>query len=81
MALTIRYAEAVLSGRVENNVFNGLLEAMCTDLSKAERGVGLQNFNYAPAWDELCHIIYIVSLRAYRILRTYFPARTPRSFR
>ena len=54
---------------------------MCTDLDKTKRGVGLQNFKYAPAWDELCHIIYIVSPRAYRILRSYFPARTPRSFR
>lgn len=54
---------------------------MCTDLDKTRRGVGLQNFKYAPAWDELCHIIYIVSPQAYRILRSYFPARTPRSFR
>lgn len=54
---------------------------MCTDLDKTERGVGLQNFRYAPAWDELCHIIYIVSPRAYKILRSYFPAPTPRCFR
>ena len=77
----MRYAEAVLNESATNEVFNGLLEAMCTELDKAERGVGLQNFKYAPAWDELCHIIYIVSPRAYRILRDYFPARTQRSFR
>ncbi|KAF9784786.1 hypothetical protein BJ322DRAFT_1196341 [Thelephora terrestris] len=77
----IKFAEAILSGKIKNKVFNGLLEAMCTDLDKTKRGVGLQNFKYAPAWDELCHIIYIVSPRAYRILRSYFPARTPRSFR
>ncbi|KAF9780748.1 hypothetical protein BJ322DRAFT_1011530 [Thelephora terrestris] len=77
----IRYTEAVLSGKATNEVFNGLLQAMCTELDKADRGVGLQNFKYAPAWDELCHIIYIVSPRAYRILRDYFPARTKRSFR
>lgn len=77
----IRLAEAVLSGQVNNEVFSGLLEAMCTDLDKKERGVGLQNFRYAPAWDELCHIIYIISPRAHRVLRDYFPVRTTRSFR
>lgn len=77
----IRVAEAVLSGQIKNEVFSGLLQAMCTDLDKSQRGVGLQNFKYAPAWDELCHIIYIISPRAYRILRSYFPGRTMRSFR
>ena len=77
----VRYAEAVLSGEATNEVFNGLLEVMCTDLEKTNRGVGLQNFKNTPAWDELCHIIYIVSPRAYRVLRDYFPARTQWSFR
>jgi hypothetical protein len=77
----IRYAEAILNGEIKNEVFNDLLEAMCVDLDKTQRGVGLQNFKYAPAWDELCHLIYIVSPRAHWLLGNYFPVRTSRSFR
>ena len=54
---------------------------MCTDLDKTQRSIELQNFKYAPAWDEFCHIIYIVSPRAHQILRSHFPVCTDRSFR
>jgi hypothetical protein len=54
---------------------------MVTQSDKAERGVGLQNFAYAPAWEELCHIIQIHSPRAYEALREYLPMPTRRNLR
>ena len=48
---------------------------------REERGVGLQNLRYAPAWDELCHIINIHSPRAYRALSEFLPMRSERSHR
>ena len=32
------------------------MEAIVTKYDREERGVGMQNFHYAPAWDKLCHI-------------------------
>ncbi|PPQ87311.1 hypothetical protein CVT25_002061 [Psilocybe cyanescens] len=48
--------EGALSGKYNNQVFNGLLEAMVTKYEKEEHGVHMQNFYYAPAWEEMCHI-------------------------
>ncbi len=50
-------------------------------LNTPERGVGLQNFTYAPAWEELCHIIQIHSPRAYGALKEYLPMPDKRSLR
>ena len=52
----VRYAQGALSGKYDNEVFNGLLHAMVTKYDKDERGVGMQNFSYAPAWEEMCHL-------------------------
>lgn len=54
---------------------------MVAKLDRDERGVGMQNFRYAPAWDEFCHSIKISSPRAYRVLQEHLPARSERSFR
>lgn len=62
-------------------MFNGLLEAMVQKHDREDRGIGLQNFKYAPAWDEFCHIVNIHSPRAYRALRHSFPAPTQRNFK
>lgn len=48
---------------------------------KEPRGVGMQNFKYAPAYDEFMHIIHIHSPRAYAFLRQHLPARSERSIR
>lgn len=77
----VRYAVGVLKGKYDNAVFNGLLEAVVTKYDKEERGVGLQNFRYAPAWDEMCHIISIQSPRTYRALLEFLPGRSIRNFR
>ncbi|KAJ7909891.1 hypothetical protein B0H13DRAFT_1616161 [Mycena leptocephala] len=77
----IRYAQGVLSGKYNNEVFNGLVEAMVTKTDRDERGVGMQNFKYAPAYDEFCNVLRINSPAAYRAFREHRPGRDERSFR
>ncbi|KAJ7506346.1 hypothetical protein B0H11DRAFT_1707260 [Mycena galericulata] len=54
---------------------------MVMKTDKLERGVGMQNFKYLPAWDEICHIVQIHSPSAARALSKHFPVRTERNFR
>ena len=77
----IRYAQGVLSGKYDNKVFDGLVEAVVTKHDQEQCGVGMQNFHYDPAWDELCHILKIHSPRAYESLSKHLPMRSIRSFR
>lgn len=46
---------------------------MVTKHDREEHGVGLQNFPYAPAWEEMSHLLRIYSPRAHRSLKEYFP--------
>ncbi|KAF8207331.1 hypothetical protein K438DRAFT_1962263 [Mycena galopus ATCC 62051] len=77
----VRYAQGALSGKYNNEVFNGLVEAMVTKADKEERGVGMQNFKYAPAYDEFCNVLRINSPAAYRAFQEHLPGRSERSFR
>ncbi len=78
----IRFAEGVLAGKYRDlSVFTGLVEAMVMKVDRTERGVGLQNFHYAPAWDEFCHIINIHSPRAYQAMVRQLAGRGTRSYR
>ncbi|KAJ6522433.1 hypothetical protein DFH09DRAFT_1421922 [Mycena vulgaris] len=78
----IKYAQGTLKGKYTDfKVFEGLVEAMVMKVDRLERGVGMQNFKYAPAWDEMAHIINIHSPRAARALEKHFSMRTQRSFR
>ena len=77
----MRYAEGALAGKYNNEVFIGLLQAIVTKADKEERGVGMQNFSYVPAWEELCHITRIHSPRAYKALSEYLPMPSERNFR
>lgn len=58
-----------------------MIEAVVIQKDREECGMGMQNFRYAPAWDELCHIISIHSPRAYRSLREHLPMPSERTFR
>lgn len=72
----------VLSGKYDDtNVFGGLVQAMMSKLDRDERGVGMQNFQYPPAYDEFMHIVDIKSPSAHDFLSDYLPARTHRSIR
>ncbi|KAF4621775.1 hypothetical protein D9613_012143 [Agrocybe pediades] len=64
--------------KYNNEVFNSLLEAMVTRYDKDERGVGLQNFLFAPAMEDVCHLLRTHSPRTYRALREYLPMPTER---
>lgn len=54
---------------------------MVRQYDKNERGVGPQNFQYAPAYEEMCHIISIHSPKAYRSLQQHFPMPALRTLR
>lgn len=54
---------------------------MVTKHDREERGVGFQNFMYAPAWEEMSHLLRIHSPRAYRALKEYFPMPDERTIR
>ncbi len=54
---------------------------MVQKVERQERGVGMQNFAYAPAWDEFVHIVSLHSPRAHQFLSQHFPARTRQSLR
>ncbi|KAJ7844580.1 hypothetical protein B0H14DRAFT_2192547, partial [Mycena olivaceomarginata] len=54
---------------------------MVTKADKEERGVGMQNFKYAPAYDEFCNVLRINSPAAYRAFQEHLPGRSERSFR
>ncbi|KIJ59917.1 hypothetical protein HYDPIDRAFT_170487 [Hydnomerulius pinastri MD-312] len=78
----IQFATGVLQGKFKDlAVFTDLVEVMVSKLDREERGVGMQNFKYAPAWDEFVHIVKIHSPAAHRFLKKHLPARTERSFR
>ncbi|KAF7364532.1 hypothetical protein MVEN_00322200 [Mycena venus] len=78
----IRFAQRTLQGKyTEFEAFTGLVEAMVMKTDKLERGVGMQNFKYPPAWDELCHIVKIHRPSAAKALCEHFPVRGDRNFR
>ncbi|KAG1831168.1 hypothetical protein DFJ58DRAFT_824142 [Suillus subalutaceus] len=54
---------------------------MVTKLDREERGVGMQNFKYAPSWDEFANVLRIHSPQALQFLSKHLPVRTERSFR
>ncbi|KAF8221735.1 hypothetical protein L208DRAFT_1326365, partial [Tricholoma matsutake] len=59
------YAQGALNGQYNNKVFNGLLQAMVMKDDHKEHKVDLQNFPYAPAWEEMSHLLQIHSPCAY----------------
>ncbi|TFY77344.1 hypothetical protein EWM64_g6666 [Hericium alpestre] len=65
----VKYTKGVLAGKYkDHNVFTGLVEAMVSKLNHEEHGVGMQNFRYAPAYDEFIHIISIQSPKVHQFL-------------
>jgi len=54
---------------------------MVTRHDKEDRGVGMQNFTYNPAWEEICHITSVHSPKAYKALREYLPMPNMKNLR
>ncbi|KAL0563690.1 hypothetical protein V5O48_018374, partial [Marasmius crinis-equi] len=77
-----RFSVWAIEGKFDNHkVFLGLVEAMMQKVDQEEHGVGMQNFAYAPAWDEFSQIVALHSPRAHQFLREHFPTRTRRNMR
>ncbi|KAJ4471188.1 hypothetical protein C8R41DRAFT_905573 [Lentinula lateritia] len=52
-SIFVHFAKGAIQGKYkENDVFLGLVKAMTQKIDCDERGVGMQNSHYAPAWDE-----------------------------
>ncbi|GAW09826.1 hypothetical protein LENED_012023 [Lentinula edodes] len=68
-------------GKYDDEVFEGLTQAILTKYDKEERGVGMQNFKYSPAYEDFVNIIRITSPAAYRTFKEWFPAKSFESFR
>ncbi|KAJ7210720.1 hypothetical protein GGX14DRAFT_363101, partial [Mycena pura] len=55
--ILLRFIRGVLAGQFDDEkVFFGLLEAMVQSKDREARGVGRQNFQFAPEWDEFVQI-------------------------
>ena len=63
------------------NIFTGLVKAMVTKVSCEECGVGMQNMQYNPAYDEFVHIIKISSGQVFRFLSEHLPTQSECSYR
>lgn len=68
-----------MKGKYNDQVLGGFIQAMVQKHDCEARRTELQNFKYAPAWDELSYIIHTLSPRAYKALLTHFPSRDNRS--
>lgn len=78
----MRYTLGVVKKEIKpNKIFLGLAEALLSKADRDQRGKGMQNFRYAPAFEEFMHIINIHSPRAYRFIQKNFPAPSDRHFR
>ncbi|KAJ3965299.1 hypothetical protein EV361DRAFT_955152 [Lentinula raphanica] len=78
----VSFATGVLEGKYKgNDVFLGLVQAMVQKVDHEERGVGMQNFTYAPAYDEFIQIVGIHSPRVHQFLSQHFPARSRANIR
>ncbi|KAI0037793.1 hypothetical protein FA95DRAFT_1684813 [Auriscalpium vulgare] len=78
----VKFAIGVLEGKyTDNEVFVGIVQAMVMRKDREERGVGLQNFKYAPAYDIFSGAMRIESPRTYELLASHIAAPTERTLR
>src|SRR6266581_395223 len=57
-----------------------LVHVLVVDAERLEKGLGLQNMKYPPAFDDWCHELLCIRPEAYRSFRLQFAGRTERSF-
>jgi len=57
-----------------------LVHILVVDAERFEKGLGLQNMKYPPAFDDWCHELLCICPKAYRSFRLQFAGRTERSF-
>ena len=73
------YMKGVLSGKYQNTVFPGMIAAFVTLEDKKERGVGKQNFQYAPGFKEFMLILHSHGLHMYEFVAKHIPIMEDRS--
>lgn len=75
------FVRQVVAGRFnDKQVFMDLVHILVVDAERLERGVGLQNMKYPPAFDDWCHELLCIRPEAYRTFRQQFAGRTECSF-
>ncbi|KAL1700129.1 hypothetical protein EV121DRAFT_214771 [Schizophyllum commune] len=77
----LEYTVGRLEGRYDDTLLTGIVHAVLVMHSKEERGVGMQNFKYMPAYDEFMQIIFSQSPSVARLIGTHLPVRSDRSMR
>ena len=78
----IKYVQGVVAGKHnKDDIFGLLLQAMVLKSDKDSRGVGMQNFQYAPNLVECAHIVYTHSPKAYRFLQEHLAMPDPRTLK
>jgi hypothetical protein len=71
----------VAAGKLDNkSVFLDLVQVITVEAERRERGVGLQNMKYPPAFNDWCHELLCIRPEAYRSFRTHLAGHTERSF-
>jgi hypothetical protein len=56
----------VVAGKLDNKpVFLDLVQVITVQTEQRERGVGLQNMKYPPAFDDWCHELLCICPEAY----------------
>ena len=73
------YAKGVLAGKYKNSVFPGMIAAFVALEDKKERGVGKQNFHYAPAFKEFMLILRSHGQHVYDFVAKHIPMMGNRS--
>ena len=77
----MRFVHQVVSGNLDHKpVFLDLVHVLTIEAERREKGHGLQNMKYPPAFDDWCHELLCIRPEAYRSFRMQFSARTERSF-
>ena len=73
------YVKGVLEGKYKSSVFPGMITAFVTLEDKKERGVGKQNFEYAPGFKEFMLILRSHSRHVYEFVAKHIPMMEDRS--
>ncbi|KAF8197121.1 hypothetical protein BJ912DRAFT_923213 [Pholiota molesta] len=75
------FARQFAQGKFDDDeVFTGLVEVMVLRVEREDKGRGMQNMTYPPAFDEWCHELQCLGTAAYESFRRIFGGRSECSF-
>ena len=71
-SIWVRFARGVVRGEYKDNlVFLGMIEATVMAHNRKSRGVGLQNMQYQPIYEEFAHMVALTSPRTYKLFASH----------